>query len=186
MLALNAATAAEIAATNYLPGKPGVFSTAYQDALAWAMAGTSCISRSKTSAARSRPGAMSAPPTGSARSRCGGSLLAVTDDARMWHRSWPRRIYRGLPWAPPRFPPGSRSATCRSTAPVGITGLYAKPEPFVTPWQRIGHANDVTAMAAAAGHLFCATRDNSLWMRDPGAARHRLAAHRPRRTRWCP
>ena len=22
-------------------------------------------------------------------------------------------------------------------------------------------------MAAAAGHLFCATRDNSLWMRDP-------------------
>jgi hypothetical protein len=46
-------------------------------------------------------------------------------------------------------------------------GLYAKPEPFVTPWQRIGHANEVTGMAAAAGHLFCATRDNSLWMRDP-------------------
>jgi hypothetical protein len=34
-------------------------------------------------------------------------------------------------------------------------------------WDRIGHANNVVAMAAINEKLFCATRDNSLWWRDP-------------------
>ncbi|WP_369264647.1 matrixin family metalloprotease [Streptomyces sp. R35] len=45
----------------------------------------------------------------------------------------------------------------------GVRALY--PE---RAWQRIGHANDVAAMTALNNKLYCATRDNSLWMRDPG------------------
>ena len=32
---------------------------------------------------------------------------------------------------------------------------------------RVGHANDVTAMAFAADRLFCSTRDNAVWTREP-------------------
>jgi len=35
------------------------------------------------------------------------------------------------------------------------------------PWQEIGHANNVVAMTATSSKLFCATRDNKLWARDP-------------------
>ena len=45
-------------------------------------------------------------------------------------------------------------------------GLYVKVEPFVLPWQRIGHANNVTAMAQSGGRLFCSTADNVLWVRN--------------------
>jgi hypothetical protein len=34
-------------------------------------------------------------------------------------------------------------------------------------WEQIGHANNVVAMAAINNKLFCATKDNSLWWRDP-------------------
>ncbi|GAB7045141.1 hypothetical protein JCM9534A_02670 [Catenuloplanes indicus JCM 9534] len=44
---------------------------------------------------------------------------------------------------------------------AAVTSLY---EP---PWREIGHANDVTAMAGLNGKLYCTTRDNQLWMRDP-------------------
>ena len=36
-----------------------------------------------------------------------------------------------------------------------------------TPWDHIGHANDVVAMAAIDNKLFAATSDNRLWWRDP-------------------
>jgi hypothetical protein len=95
-------------------------------------------------------------------------LLAITDDARMWHRSW---VEADLPWTPlgaAPLPAGFAVDNAMRLYCAGRdNGLYAKPEPFLTPWQRIGHANDVTAMTAAAGKLFCATRDNRLWMRDP-------------------
>ena len=35
------------------------------------------------------------------------------------------------------------------------------------PWTYIGHANNVSAMTASEGHLFAATRDNKLWIRNP-------------------
>jgi hypothetical protein len=38
---------------------------------------------------------------------------------------------------------------------------------FGLPWDHIGHANDVVAMAAINGKLFAATKDNRLWWRDP-------------------
>jgi len=168
MLGLNAATAAEIVATNYLPGKAGVFSTAYQDAQglgggryelfiqvadiggpvpAWSHVGT---------ANRVRALAM-----------WGQNLLAITDDARMWSRSLVEADVAWTPLGAAPLPAGLAVNDNLIYCAGRDNGLYAKPEPFVTPWQRIGHANDVTAMAAAAGHLFCATRDNSLWMRDP-------------------
>jgi hypothetical protein len=92
-------------------------------------------------------------------------LLAITDDATLWQRPlhpadvpWTRLgaapLPAGLAVSPLIFCAGRDN------------GLYVKLEPFVTPWLRIGHANDVTGLAVADGHLFCATRDNSLWMRD--------------------
>ena len=97
MLGLNAATAAEIAATNYLPGKPGVFSTAYQDVglgdgryelfiqvedISGAAPGWSHVGHAN----RVRAMAM-----------WGQSLLAVTDDAKMWHRSL---VEADVAWTP--------------------------------------------------------------------------------------
>lgn len=34
-------------------------------------------------------------------------------------------------------------------------------------WTDVGHANGVVAMTSLDGRLYCATADNSLWMRDP-------------------
>ncbi|WP_275439146.1 hypothetical protein [Archangium violaceum] len=31
-------------------------------------------------------------------------------------------------------------------------------------WQEIGHANNVVAMAATPNKLFCATKDDKLWV----------------------
>jgi hypothetical protein len=167
MLGLNAKTAAEIVGTKYLPGRPGVFSTAYQDASglgdgryelyiqvedishpppAWSHVGTA--------------------PRVRALSMWASSLLAVTDDARLWYRSW---VEADLPWTPlgsAPLPAGLAVDNLVIYCAGRDNGLYAKPEPFMTPWQRIGHANDVRGLAAAAGRLYCATRDNSLWMRD--------------------
>src|SRR5262249_54455549 len=36
-----------------------------------------------------------------------------------------------------------------------------------SPWQQIGHANNVVGMAAINNKLFAATGDNRLWARDP-------------------
>jgi len=41
------------------------------------------------------------------------------------------------------------------------------PIPSDVPWQHIGHADNVAAMAAINGKLFAVTKDNKLWMRDP-------------------
>jgi hypothetical protein len=38
------------------------------------------------------------------------------------------------------------------------------------PWRHVGHANDVKAMASAAGRLWCVTGDNRLWHRAPAEA----------------
>jgi peptidoglycan hydrolase-like protein with peptidoglycan-binding domain len=63
------------------------------------------------------------------------------------------------------FPLVSPNFTLRILQPddlMGIRNLY--PE---LPWDHIGHANDVVAMAAINNKLFAATSDNRLWWRDP-------------------
>jgi hypothetical protein len=167
LLGLNGKTAAEIAATDYNFGRPGIFAHGYKDAAglgggwyevyfqvedlsaplpAWKHVGSAFDVR--------------------AMAPWGSSLLAATGDARLWSRSTSEV---DEPWTPLGGAP----------APAGLAvsgvifcagrdnGLYAKLEPFVTPWQRIGHANNVTAMAATAGRLYCTTRDNVLWSREP-------------------
>lgn len=62
------------------------------------------------------------------------------------------------------FPSVSSNFTLRTLTAddlAGIRQLY--PE---TGWTDIGHANDLVAMAGFAGKLYCATRENRLWMRD--------------------
>ncbi|MEX5258323.1 matrixin family metalloprotease [Kocuria arenosa] len=64
------------------------------------------------------------------------------------------------------WPSVSENFTLRALADddrEGISSLYE------TPWQHIGHANGVVAMAGLNGKLYCATNDNKLHMRDPVA-----------------
>jgi hypothetical protein len=167
MLGLNAKTAAEIAATNYLPGKPGVFSVAYQDVGLGDGRYELFIQVEAVNGAASGWSHIGHANQVRAMATWGPLLLAITDDAKMWSRSL---VEADVNWAPAGaapLPAGLAVSNNQIYCAGRDNGLYAKADPFVGPWQRIGHANDVTAMAAAAGHLFCATRDNSLWMRDP-------------------
>ncbi|MGY1809082.1 hypothetical protein ACI8AF_17060 [Blastococcus sp. SYSU D00669] len=166
VLGLNGKTAAEIAATDYGFGRPGIFSHAYKDAPgldgwyevyfqvedlsvpvpAWQHIGSAFDVR--------------------AMAPWGPFLLAVTGDARLWSRT---TTEVDEPWTPLGSAPVP--AGMAVSGPIFCAGrdngLYAKIEPFATPWQRIGHANSVTAMAATGGRLYCTTRDNLLWSREP-------------------
>jgi len=168
MLGLNAATAAGIAATNYLPGKAGLFSTAYQDAPGLGD-GRYELYIQVEDISGAAPGWSHVGHANAVRAMAmqGQSLLAITDDGRMWHRSLVEADVAWTVLGAAPLPAGLAVSNDQVYCAGRDNGLYAKADPFVAPWQRIGHANDVTAMAAAAGHLFCATRDNSLWMRDP-------------------
>ena len=59
----------------------------------------------------------------------------------------------------------------RSLPPLPGTGHHAGTSgPHLgrdAPWEYIGHANNVVAMAAINGKLFCATSDKKLWWREP-------------------
>jgi hypothetical protein len=167
MLALDAKTAAEIAAMNYLPGKPGVFSVPYQDVGLGDGRYELFIQVEAVNGTASGWSHVGHANGVRAMAMWGSSLLAITDDAQMWSRSL---VEANVNWAPAGaapLPAGLAVSNNQVYCAGRDNGLYAKADPFVAPWQHIGHANDVTAMTAAAGHLFCATRDNSLWMRDP-------------------
>jgi Matrixin/Putative peptidoglycan binding domain len=67
------------------------------------------------------------------------------------------------------FPSVSSNFTLRALQPddnAGIRALYP-PISQDIPWDPIGHANNVVAMAAINVKLFAATSDNILWWRDP-------------------
>jgi hypothetical protein len=98
------------------------------------------------------------------------ALYAVTDDNRLWRREpvledieWIllgptptltalAASYEGLFAATP-----SNDLLHVSFAKVGLPNA----------WDRIGHANDVVAMANLNGRLYCITSDGRLWTRLP-------------------
>jgi hypothetical protein len=167
LIGLNAKTAAEVVTSDYGFGKAGVFSHAYKDAAGLGGGWYELYFQVED--------VSTAPPTWKhvghaddvrAMAPWGPSLIAVTGDARLWMRSTadvdiPWTLLGGAPLPAGLAQSGPLFCAGRDN------GLYVKLEPFFTPWQRIGHANDVVAMAATGGRLYCATRDNVLWTREP-------------------
>jgi hypothetical protein len=53
----------------------------------------------------------------------------------------------------------SNDPTTQGRISIRMTGIGG--------WQHVGHANNVVALTAMQGKLYCATTENVLWMRDP-------------------
>jgi hypothetical protein len=170
MLALDAKTAAEIAAMNYLPGKPGVFSVPYQDVGLGDGRYELFIQVEDISGASPAWSHVGHANWVRAMAMWGPSLLAITDDAKMWSRSL---VEANVNWAPAGaapLPAGLAVSNNQVYCAGQDNGLYAKADPFVAPWQRIGHANQVVSMTAMGGDPVCATTDNQIWRRPATAA----------------
>jgi hypothetical protein len=97
-------------------------------------------------------------------------LFALTSDGGLWYRD---PLRSEVDWSRIGVVAGARAIAASFEGLFAASDandlLYRRFDALQAPqtWDRIGHANDVTAMTNLNGRLFAVTSDDRLWTRLP-------------------